>query len=97
MSCTNCTKGFSLFTREHGCPNCGFSFCSSCLKHSITIKDNKGNKQVKVCLTCYTKEQNKDKATKLMEAPPEALQKKSGRTSREVGPGDLPSIGPPLC
>jgi len=101
MSCTNCTKGFSLFTREHGCPNCGFSFCSSCLKHSITIKDNKGNKQVKVCLTCYTKEQNKDKATKLMEAPPEALQKRLAKqplplslTQKEQKSGRKGVLGP---
>jgi len=76
MSCTNCTKGFSLFTREHGCPSCGFSFCSSCLKYVITLKDNKGSKQVKVCLSCLTKEQNKDKVSKQVEAPPEALQKR---------------------
>lgn len=74
MSCTKCTKGFSLFTREYGCPSCGFSFCSSCLKNSITIQDNKGPKQVKVCLSCHSKHQAVTPPQPV--APPEVLQKR---------------------
>jgi len=84
MSCTNCTKGFSLFTREYGCPSCGFSFCSSCLKHSITIQDNKGPKQMKVCLSCYSKQ----KAPPQPVAPPEVLQKRlASQPLHGAGPG----------
>eukprot|EP00092_Neocalanus_flemingeri_P019071 GFUD01020660.1.p1 GENE.GFUD01020660.1~~GFUD01020660.1.p1 ORF type:complete len:379 (-),score=124.09 GFUD01020660.1:577-1713(-) len=79
MSCSSCTKGFSLFTREHGCPSCGFSFCSSCLKHSTTIKDNKGPKQEKVCSSCYKKLQNPAQP-KQVQPPPEALQKRLEKT-----------------
>ena len=75
MPCTNCTKEFSLFTREYGCTNCGFSVCSSCLKHSITIQDHKGSKQVEVCLSCLSKHQAPPQPV----APPEVLQKRLAR------------------
>lgn len=71
MSCSGCTKSFSLFSREHGCPSCGFSFCSSCLKHSITVK----SKQQKVCSSCNIKFQTPVQQP-FVPPPPEALQKR---------------------
>ena len=56
MSCTTCKMRFSLFTRQYACPRCGLSFCTSCMKHSITLQDKQGSKQKKVCLTCLSKE-----------------------------------------
>ena len=56
MSCTTCKMRFSLFTRQYACPRCGLSFCASCMKHSITLQDKKGSKQMKVCLSCNSKQ-----------------------------------------
>jgi len=60
-----------MFSREHGCPSCGFSFCSSCLKHSITVK----SKQQKVCSSCNIKFQTPVQQP-TVNPPPEALQKR---------------------
>lgn len=51
MSCNTCSKEFGLLTKEHGCPNCGFSFCSKCLKWSVVVP--KLAKTKKVCSRCY--------------------------------------------
>ena len=72
MSCSSCSKSFSLFTREHGCPGCGFSMCSGCLKHSLVVK----NKPQKVCSGCVAK----SKQPNTVRAPPEALQKRMEKT-----------------
>lgn len=37
-----------------GCPNCGFSFCTKCLKKTIEVPKCK-NAVCKVCLSCYEK------------------------------------------
>ena len=71
MSCSNCTRGFSLFTREHGCPGCGFSVCSGCLKATLTVK----NKEQKVCNKCFARAKNPSQQV-ITVAPPEALQKR---------------------
>jgi len=60
-----------MFSREHGCPSCGFSFCSSCLKHYITVK----SKQQKVCSSCNIKFQTPVQQP-TVNTPPEALQKR---------------------
>ena len=70
MSCSNCTKGFSLFNREHGCPGCGFSVCSGCLKKSLMVK----NKMQKVCNKCFSKSENQQSI--MPPEPPEALRKR---------------------
>ncbi|XP_055385137.1 abscission/NoCut checkpoint regulator [Condylostylus longicornis] len=52
MSCYACTKQYGFFCKEAGCPNCGFSFCTKCLKKEIEVpKFN--NKKQKVCLKCF--------------------------------------------
>ncbi|KAK0161892.1 hypothetical protein PV327_008295 [Microctonus hyperodae] len=52
MSCNTCQSKFSFFTRENGCPNCGFSYCSKCLKYKCQLSDNTVKK---VCGPCYNK------------------------------------------
>ncbi|XP_033215289.1 abscission/NoCut checkpoint regulator isoform X2 [Belonocnema kinseyi] len=56
MSCNTCQSKFSLFTRENACPNCGFSFCSKCLKYKCELP-NVGMK--KVCGRCFSKHESK--------------------------------------
>ncbi|KAH0545626.1 abscission/NoCut checkpoint regulator [Cotesia glomerata] len=50
MSCCACQAKFSLFTREHGCPSCGFSYCTKCLKYKYKLPDDKIKS---VCGPCY--------------------------------------------
>lgn len=50
MSCHNCAKSFSLFTKEKSCKNCGFAFCSSCLKRKMIIP--KSGIEGNVCCDC---------------------------------------------
>ncbi|XP_014212610.1 abscission/NoCut checkpoint regulator [Copidosoma floridanum] len=52
MSCCNtCQSKFSFFSKEHGCPACGFSYCSKCLKYE---PEDKKSKQ-KICGPCFHK------------------------------------------
>ena len=50
MSCNTCSKSFGLITREKDCKNCGFSYCSSCLRYKQFVA--KINQNVKVCGPC---------------------------------------------
>ncbi|XP_051174029.1 abscission/NoCut checkpoint regulator isoform X1 [Leptopilina boulardi] len=52
MSCNTCQSKFSLFLREKACPNCGFSYCSKCLKYKCEVP-KVGLK--KVCGPCFSK------------------------------------------
>lgn len=52
MSCNTCQSKFSLFLRENACPNCGFSYCSKCLKYKCDVP-KVGLK--KVCGRCFSK------------------------------------------
>ncbi|XP_037024659.1 abscission/NoCut checkpoint regulator [Bradysia coprophila] len=54
MSCNACSKSYGFFCKEIGCPSCGFSFCSKCLKKSLALPKFKGAEK-KVCLSCYDK------------------------------------------
>ena len=71
MSCSNCTKNFSFFTRELGCPGCGFSVCSGCLKKTGVVR----GKQQKVCNKCFEKQQH-PKQNSFVPEPPDALKKR---------------------
>lgn len=63
MSCNACTKKYGFFCKESGCPNCGFSFCTKCLKKEIEVPRCK-NTKLKVCLKCFEKlEREKVKST----------------------------------
>jgi len=71
MSCYNCTKKFGLFCGEKGCPDCGFSFCSGCLKFKVSDEGQKGSKNV--CGACNKARQNRQQGQR---APPDALEKR---------------------
>lgn len=43
-----------FFLFQVGCPNCGFSFCTKCLKKEIEVP-RCGNVVKKVCLSCHEK------------------------------------------
>ncbi|XP_011177318.1 abscission/NoCut checkpoint regulator [Zeugodacus cucurbitae] len=54
MSCFGCGKKYGLFTKEHGCPSCGYSYCIKCLKRPMPVPRH-GGKVMDVCLICYDK------------------------------------------
>lgn len=59
-----------------GCPNCGFSFCTKCLKKEIEVP-RCGNVKKKVCLSCHEKLQR----AKLIETEPVATASTIGSSS----------------
>lgn len=61
MSCNTCQTKFSLFTRDIGCPNCGFSHCNKCLKYKCDVP-NVGTKRV--CGRCYKLNQRRNSNSK---------------------------------
>ncbi|CAH2231696.1 abscission/NoCut checkpoint regulator isoform X2 [Pararge aegeria] len=73
MSCNTCALKFSLFRTEKGCPSCGFSYCSKCLKNKVFLK--KLNSEVMVCVKCKQLS-NFNKTTKV--EPPDAYYKRIG-------------------
>ncbi|XP_037932169.1 abscission/NoCut checkpoint regulator-like [Teleopsis dalmanni] len=54
MSCFGCSKKYGMFTKEYGCPNCGYSYCAKCLKRPMAVP-RQGGKVLNVCLICYDK------------------------------------------
>ena len=69
MSCYNCAKTFSVFSKEKSCKNCGFAFCSKCLTQKMIPKLSvKGN----VCRSC----EKSFNAPQISRAPPDALQRR---------------------
>ncbi|XP_063831305.1 abscission/NoCut checkpoint regulator isoform X1 [Ostrinia nubilalis] len=50
MACNSCSKSFTLFRKEKGCPGCGFSYCSKCLNNKLFLK--KINSVALVCTKC---------------------------------------------
>ncbi|XP_034489617.1 abscission/NoCut checkpoint regulator [Drosophila innubila] len=54
MSCYGCSRKYGLFCKEHGCPNCGYSYCAKCLKRPMPVP-RQANKVLNVCLICYDK------------------------------------------
>lgn len=59
---------------QHGCPSCGFSFCSKCLKHSVIIPKLGAEKKGKVCQPCFDKiSQKQDEPEQII--PPERFLK----------------------
>ncbi|XP_014087765.1 abscission/NoCut checkpoint regulator [Bactrocera oleae] len=54
MSCFGCGKKYGLFTKEHGCPSCGYSYCIKCLKRPMPVPRH-GGKVLNVCLICCDK------------------------------------------
>lgn len=51
-----------MFQLQAGCPNCGFSFCTKCLKKTIKVP-RCGNTERKVCLSCFEKISAQQNAT----------------------------------
>ncbi|KAJ8664974.1 hypothetical protein QAD02_006636 [Eretmocerus hayati] len=77
MSCNTCQAKFSFFTRENGCPYCGFSYCSKCLKYKY-ILPNVGEK--KICGRCFNKLKTSETKSDMQTEPddiaiPESLDK----------------------
>ncbi|XP_002071468.3 abscission/NoCut checkpoint regulator [Drosophila willistoni] len=54
MSCYGCSRKYGIFCKENGCPNCGYSYCSKCLKRPMPVPRYAG-KVMNVCLICYDK------------------------------------------
>ena len=70
MSCYNCAKSFSIFTKERSCKNCGFAFCSNCLKNKMIIP--KSGVEGNVCGACEKVISNPQQ----IRPPPDALQRR---------------------
>ncbi|XP_059469878.1 abscission/NoCut checkpoint regulator [Neocloeon triangulifer] len=66
MSCSTCSAKFGFMKKEVGCPGCGFSFCSRCLKFEAV-----GMKSL-VCKNCSEKSKNKP----LARPPPDIFLKR---------------------
>jgi len=54
MSCNGCAKSFGFLCKEKACGNCGFAFCSGCLKHKVKTS-TQPKSDVSVCYTCHKK------------------------------------------
>ncbi|GLH03758.1 Uncharacterized protein GBIM_09612 [Gryllus bimaculatus] len=52
MSCHGCATKFGVFTKEKGCPSCGFAFCKKCLRFKAVIP-RLGITEQNVCKSCY--------------------------------------------
>lgn len=62
---------------QNGCPNCGFSYCSKCLKLKTAVPKS-GNLVCKVCKSCYaalSESGGHAKSPKEEYCPPESLLK----------------------
>ncbi|XP_053397944.1 abscission/NoCut checkpoint regulator-like [Mercenaria mercenaria] len=88
MSCYGCGSTFSAFKKEHGCKNCGFSFCMKCMPNKYPIA-KMNNEKHRVCMKCYNiltgkvkpKEENPAKYS-----PPENYKKRmAALEEREAG------------
>ncbi|VDI06487.1 Hypothetical predicted protein, partial [Mytilus galloprovincialis] len=89
MSCYGCGTTFSLFKKEHGCKNCGFAFCNSCLNKKIAVPKLKNEKH-HVCNKCFNiltgKIKPQDDSGRY--SPPEAYKKRvAALEEREKGGG----------
>ncbi|KAJ9585681.1 hypothetical protein L9F63_002471 [Diploptera punctata] len=75
MSCHGCASKFTLFTKENGCPSCGFSYCSKCLKYKAVVS-KLGGKEYKICKSCYDaimERKNVPGSTREEYCPPESF------------------------
>uniref|UniRef100_A0A1I8AAX9 FYVE-type domain-containing protein n=1 Tax=Steinernema glaseri TaxID=37863 RepID=A0A1I8AAX9_9BILA len=52
MPCTSCMTSYSLLRKEQACANCGFGFCSNCLKQSWMFPA-RAQKPLNVCASCF--------------------------------------------
>ncbi|XP_033735274.1 abscission/NoCut checkpoint regulator-like isoform X2 [Pecten maximus] len=79
MSCYGCGSGFGLFSKEHGCKQCGYAFCGKCLTKKTAIPKLKNEKH-HVCNKCFNiltgkvKDSSQNSAAKF--SPPEAYKKR---------------------
>lgn len=75
--CYSCGTEFGLFKKEHGCKNCGFTFCSKCLSKKIEVP-RLNNSRVSVCNRCFgvLKGDIKPENTKTPPSPPLAYKKR---------------------
>ncbi|XP_074650186.1 abscission/NoCut checkpoint regulator-like [Tubulanus polymorphus] len=83
--CFQCASGFSIFRKEHGCKNCGFAFCSKCLKNKLPIP-KLNNESHSVCDKCFNILTGKVKPKPLSYSPPEALKKLAATNERPSSP-----------
>merc|ERR1712241_319158 len=77
MSCNTCDKSFGLVRREKDCKNCGFSYCSSCLRYKQYVA--KINQNVKVCGPCNRVLSDPKAKNSTPRSPPSALKKRMDR------------------
>ncbi|XP_053949779.1 abscission/NoCut checkpoint regulator [Anastrepha ludens] len=85
MSCFGCSKKYGLFTKEHGCPNCGYSYCIKCLKRPMPVPRH-GGKVLNVCLICYdklSKEQSTEKVVDIDALPGTLVTKAKGNKNTD--------------
>ncbi|XP_060606895.1 abscission/NoCut checkpoint regulator-like isoform X2 [Ruditapes philippinarum] len=93
MSCYGCGSAFNAFKREHGCKNCGFSFCMKCMPNKYSIP-KLNNEKHRVCMKCYNiltgkvkpKDENPAKYS-----PPENYRKRMAALEEREAGGNKPS------
>uniref|UniRef100_A0A914Z143 Hepatocyte growth factor-regulated tyrosine kinase substrate n=1 Tax=Panagrolaimus superbus TaxID=310955 RepID=A0A914Z143_9BILA len=57
--CFRCRSEFGLFNRKHHCRACGQIFCDRCSSHQLLLPQFGIEKKVRVCDTCYEKNNKK--------------------------------------
>lgn len=77
-----------MLTREYACSNCGFGFCSNCVKFRAVVP-GKGKDPQKVCGSCQDKLKHPEKVKQQVYAMPEALQRRLDAQQNSGG-------GPPV-
>ncbi|XP_065353856.1 abscission/NoCut checkpoint regulator [Cloeon dipterum] len=80
MSCSTCSAKFGFLKKELGCPGCGFSCCSKCLKFEIDGVTSH------VCKNCHDKSQKKGQ----FRPPPDAFLKRLARLETLEDPSRPP-------
>ena len=95
--CYSCGDAFGFFKKEHGCKNCGYSFCSNCLNQKANIP-KMNNEKHKVCLKCFNIITKKVKPPEqIIQAPDayykrmEALESGNKQSSGNIPPGSKPA------
>ncbi|OWF47222.1 abscission/NoCut checkpoint regulator-like [Mizuhopecten yessoensis] len=98
MSCYGCGSGFGLFSKEHGCKQCGYAFCGKCLTKKTAIPKLKNEKH-HVCNKCFNiltgkiKDSSQENTARF--SPPEAYKKRVAALQERESQGNVLSHSKP--
>uniref|UniRef100_S4RHW5 FYVE-type domain-containing protein n=1 Tax=Petromyzon marinus TaxID=7757 RepID=S4RHW5_PETMA len=98
--CFGCACKFTMLRKEHGCKNCGRSFCGSCLSRTATVAkfDQKPQKVCSKCFDVLTKQGdggNPSRPTPELSPPANYKKRVAALQAREQGQVAGPSTSRP--